>query len=63
MSLLQKSYTIKSRTPLVIREAIAKDAEKLLALKLEYLKETDTIPLFDYEYNNTIVPVAQLYNL
>lgn len=60
MSLLQKSYAIKSGIPLVIREAIAKDAEKLLALKMEYLKETDTIPLFDYEYNNTIEQEAEL---
>ncbi len=52
MSFLPQTYQSKSRQSILIREAIAEDANQLLHLKLEYIKNTKTLPLFDYEYPN-----------
>ncbi|WP_160114138.1 GNAT family N-acetyltransferase [Aquimarina sp. AU119] len=54
MNFIPQTYQTKSGKSILIREATPEDAQKLLELKLQYLKETDTIPLFDYEYTNTI---------
>lgn len=54
MNFISKTYHTKLGKSLLIREASPADAKQLLALKLEYLKNTNTIPLFDYEYSNTI---------
>lgn len=45
---------------IVVRTAYETDAEKLLALKLSYIKGSDTIPLYDYEYKNTAEQEAEL---
>ncbi len=60
MNFISQTYQIKSGKSVVIREATPEDAKKLLELKLLYLKETDTIPLFDYEYTNSIEEEASL---
>ncbi len=60
MNFIPKTYQTKSNHPLIIREAIPEDADQLLKLKLEYLKDTETIPLFDYEYSNNITEEYQL---
>ncbi len=52
MNFISKTYQTKSNQTVLIREATPEDGEKLLNLKLQYLKNTDTIPLFDYEYSN-----------
>ena len=49
-----QTFHIKSGQSILIRVANTDDGEKLRNLKLQYLKDTDTIPLFDYEYPNTI---------
>ncbi len=54
MNPLPNTFTTKLNRSIIIREAISKDCKKLLALKLQYLKETNSIPLFDYEYTNSI---------
>lgn len=48
------TYKSKNGLDIVIRHANAKDAESLLNLKLDYLKDTKTIPLFQDEYTKTI---------
>ncbi|WP_159090910.1 GNAT family N-acetyltransferase [Aquimarina aquimarini] len=53
MDFLSKRYKTKLNYSILIREAVAQDAEQLLALKLEYISLSNTIPLFDYEYANT----------
>ncbi len=60
MNFLQKTYQTKSNQTIIIREAVPEDATQLLQLKLEYLKNTDTIPLFDYEYSNNVTEEYQL---
>lgn len=60
MSFLPQPYQTKSNQSILIRESTLKDAEQLLALKLGYLKDTNTIPLFDYEYSNTIKEESEL---
>ncbi|WP_062057231.1 GNAT family N-acetyltransferase [Aquimarina longa] len=54
MEYTPSTHQTKSGHTLIIREATPEDAEQLVALKLQYLKNTDTIPLFDYEYPNTV---------
>ncbi|EZH72463.1 hypothetical protein ATO12_23740 [Aquimarina atlantica] len=60
MNFISKTYHTKLGRALLIREAAPADAKQLLALKLEYLKDTSTIPLFDYEYSNTIKEEEEL---
>jgi len=60
LNFLQKTYQTKSNHAITIREAVPEDAAQLLKLKLEYLKNTDTIPLFDYEYSNNVTEEHQL---
>lgn len=54
MSFFPKTYTAKNGQPITIRQAVSDDAEGLLKLKLEYLKDTETLPLFENEYPNDI---------
>ncbi|MDH7447274.1 GNAT family N-acetyltransferase [Aquimarina sp. 2201CG14-23] len=54
MSFFPKTYTAKNRQDILIRQAISDDASQLLNLKLEYLKNTATLPLFEDEYPNDI---------
>ncbi len=60
MNFIPKTYQTKSDQKLLIREASPEDAEQLLKLKHQYLKNTDTIPLFDYEYSNNTTEEYQL---
>ncbi|PKV48977.1 RimJ/RimL family protein N-acetyltransferase [Aquimarina sp. MAR_2010_214] len=60
MNFISKTYHTKSGKSLLVREATPADAKQLLALKLEYLKDTNTIPLFDYEYSNTVKEEGEL---
>lgn len=60
MNFISKTYHTKLGKPLLIREATSADAKQLLVLKLEYLKDSNTIPLFDYEYSNTIKEESEL---
>ncbi len=48
MSLFPVIYTTKSNQKILIREAVSDDAEKLLRLKMDYLKSTKTFPLFEF---------------
>ncbi|WP_299433899.1 GNAT family N-acetyltransferase [uncultured Aquimarina sp.] len=54
MSFFPKTYTTKNNQSITIRQAVSDDAEELLKLKLEYLKDTETLPLFENEYPNDI---------
>lgn len=45
---------------IVIREAVAEDAETLIALKKSYIRGTTTIPLFEDEYTNTVIEEREL---
>lgn len=54
MGFLPKIYTTKNDQTLLIREAISDDAKLLINLKLEYLKNTATLPLFEDEYPNDV---------
>lgn len=47
--------TINKPHEIVIRHATLKDAAALIHLKKGYIKETTSIPLYVYEYTNTIV--------
>ena len=47
-------FITKTGEELTIRIANVKDASNLLALKLEYLNDSKTIPLFLNEYPNDI---------
>ncbi len=60
MSFRSKTYHTKFDQSILVREAVPQDAEQLLELKLQYLKNTSTIPLFDYEYPNDIVEEEKL---
>lgn len=54
MNFVSKTYTTKSNHQITIRQAIPDDAQELLHLKLQYLKNTETLPLFENEYPNDI---------
>lgn len=54
MSFFPKTYTAKNNRSITIRQAVSDDAEQLLHLKLQYLKHTETLPLFENEYPNDI---------
>lgn len=62
MIIAEHLYTTKSGTTLKVRTADDNDAAALLALKKSYLINCPTIPLYDYEYNNTIDQEAELIN-
>ncbi|MBW1293987.1 GNAT family N-acetyltransferase [Aquimarina litoralis] len=52
MSFTSKTYKSKNNQIITIRHAVPDDAQELRELKLQYLKNTQTIPLFDFEYPN-----------
>ncbi|MHA7059328.1 N-acetyltransferase family protein [Aquimarina sp. M1] len=52
LSFFPKTYTTKNNQPITIRQAVPDDAKQLLKLKLAYLKDTETLPLFINEYPN-----------
>jgi ribosomal protein S18 acetylase RimI-like enzyme len=52
--ILKTTYKSKNGQDITIRPAESKDAESLLKLKLQYLRNTKTIPLFEDEYKNSI---------
>ena len=54
MTFITTTYRTKSNEEVLIRKALVEDAENLLRLKLNYLKATTTIPLFDYEYSYSV---------
>ncbi|AXT57417.1 GNAT family N-acetyltransferase [Aquimarina sp. AD1] len=54
MSFFPKTYSIKNNHTVTIRQAVSDDASNLLKLKLQYLKNTETLPLFENEYPNDI---------
>ncbi|WP_298542436.1 GNAT family N-acetyltransferase [uncultured Aquimarina sp.] len=54
MSFFPKTYTTKNDQSITIKQAVSDDAEELLKLKLSYLKNTNSLPLFASEYPNDI---------
>ncbi|QYJ67963.1 GNAT family N-acetyltransferase [Flavobacterium litorale] len=60
MQPIHDTYTTKEGKTITVRNGITADAAKLLALKKKYLKDCNTIPLFDYEYKNTVAQEAEL---
>ncbi|MEM9545921.1 MAG: GNAT family N-acetyltransferase [Bacteroidota bacterium] len=53
-------FSIKTGEDIIVRVAELKDARDLLEMKLEYLKNTNTIPLVENEYPNSIELEKQL---
>jgi len=53
-------FNIKSGEEIIVRLARMEDAPALLNMKLEYLKNTDTIPLLENEYPDSINLETQL---
>jgi len=53
-------YFTKDGKEVIIRPAVPHDALKLLELKKSYIKNTRTIPLYEYEYKNTIQQEKEL---
>ena len=52
MKFESKTYQLKSGKSIVIREVETHEAEKLIDLKMSYIKNTTTIPLLLEEYQN-----------
>ena len=61
--MLKSNYKSKNGLDITIRSAEASDAKALLSLKLEYLRNTKTIPLFEDEYKNSIEEEEALINM
>jgi len=55
MAALYTSHFNPDGKEIIIRAANADDAENLILLKKSYIKNTTSIPLYDYEYTNTII--------
>lgn len=55
-------FITNSGEEITIRIATAEDASDLLAMKLEYLGDSKTIPLFQSEYPNDLANEANLIN-
>ena len=53
-------YFTKDGKEIIIRPAVPDDAAKLLELKKSYIKNTRTIPMYEYEYKNTIQQEKEL---
>ncbi|GGB65581.1 hypothetical protein GCM10007424_01880 [Flavobacterium suaedae] len=62
MSLINQTYKLKNGLSIIVREADTEDAEALLRLKKGYIKNTTSIPLYEYEYRNTVDDEAELIN-
>ena len=61
--MIKKSiYKSKNGLDINIRPAEVKDGASLLKLKLDYIRNTKTIPLFEDEYKNTIEQEEALIN-
>ena len=58
--MMPSKFKVKSGKEITIRLATLEDASALLAMKLEYLENTTTIPLFQKEYPNDINYEVQL---
>lgn len=54
MTAIYTSHFNPDGKEIIIRSAHEDDAENLIALKKSYIKNTTSIPLYDYEYTNTI---------
>jgi RimJ/RimL family protein N-acetyltransferase len=50
----------KDGKEVIVRPALPDDGLKLLELKKSYLKDTRTLPLFEYEYKNSIQQEKEL---
>jgi len=53
-------YFTKDGKEIIIRPAVPDDADKILELKKSYIKNTRTIPMYEYEYKNTIQQEKEL---
>ncbi len=60
MNTTPKTYTAKNGEKIIVRTATERDAAALVALKKGYIKNTTTIPLYEYEYKNTTEQEAEL---
>lgn len=58
----KSTYKSKNGLDITIRSAEVKDGASLLNLKLEYIRNTKTIPLFEDEYKNTSEQEEALIN-
>jgi ribosomal protein S18 acetylase RimI-like enzyme len=54
------TFILKTSKEITIRLADIEDASKLLSMKLDYLKDSKTIPLFPNEYHDDIKIETQL---
>ncbi|MGK0317279.1 MAG: RimJ/RimL family protein N-acetyltransferase [Saprospiraceae bacterium] len=61
--ILKTTCKSKNGHDIIIRPAESKDAESLLKLKLQYLRNTKTIPLFEDEYKNSIEEESALIDM
>lgn len=59
MKKIQANHFAANGDSIVIRTAQETDAENLIALKMSYIKDTTTIPLYDFEYTNTFEQEAE----
>ena len=53
-------FTVKSGEEILVRQATVEDAAALLSMKLDYLKNTSTIPLFLDEYSKDVSKEIEL---
>ncbi len=61
--ILKTTCKSKNGHDIIIRPAESKDAESLLKLKLQYLRNTKTIPLFEDEYKNSVKEETALIDM
>ncbi len=54
MKIKPATYFTKDGKEIIIRQAEENDAVNLLALKLSYLRDTNSIPLYEHEYKNDV---------
>jgi len=60
MKTVHQIYFTPDGKEIIIRSARPNDALKLLELKKSYIKDTATIPMYEYEYKNDIEQEKQL---
>jgi len=60
MAALPTVYFTETGKEITVRIAQPEDALALLELKLNYIKDTITIPMYEYEYKNDIAQEKQL---
>jgi len=62
MKMQPETHFTKEGKEIIIREANEDDALKLIELKLSYIKNTKSIPMYEFEYTNDIQTEKDLIN-